>query len=48
METPQKMATYVDAPQLDMASQCCLVAVSGFCVATSSLVLKRREDEKTG
>ena len=59
METLQKMATCVDAPQkkstsvqkkihllllveLDMASQCCLVAVFGFCVATSALVLKRR------
>ena len=34
--------------QLDMASQCCLVAVCGFCVATSALALKRREEEKTG
>ena len=31
--------------QLDMASQCCLVAVCGFCVATSALALKRREEE---
>ena len=63
METPQKIATYVDATpkkqqvykkkirlglQLDMASQCRLVAVCGFCVATSALALKRREEEKTG
>ena len=34
--------------QLDMASQCCLVAVCGFCVATSALALKRREEEKNG
>jgi len=34
--------------QLDMASQCCLVAVCGFCVATSALALKRREEEKIG
>ena len=34
--------------QLDMASQCCLVAVCGFCVATSAQALKRREEEKTG
>jgi len=63
METLQKMATYVDAPQkkqqvyqkkihlgllLGMVSQCCLVAVCGFCVASSALALKRREEEKTG
>ena len=35
------------ALQLDMASQCRLVAVC-FCVATSALALKRREEEKTG
>ena len=34
--------------QLDMASRCCLVAVCGFCVATSALAVKRREEEKTG
>ena len=28
--------------------ECCLVAVCGFCVATSALALKRREEEKTG
>ena len=33
------------ALQLDMASQCRLVAVC-FCVATSALALKRREEEK--
>ena len=33
---------------LDMASQCRLFAVCGFCVATSALALKRREEEKTG
>ena len=27
---------------------CCLVAVCGFCVAASTLALKRREEEKTG
>ena len=63
METPQKMATYVRAPQktstgvqkkmhlglqLDIASQCCLVAVCGFCVTTSALALKHQEEEKTG
>ena len=32
--------------QLDMASQCCLVAVCGFCIATNALALKRREKEK--
>ena len=32
--------------QLDMASQCCLVSVYGFCVATSTLARKRREEEK--
>ena len=50
METLEKMATSVDAPQkknaqkkvhlglqLDMASQRCLVADCGFCVATSAL-----------
>ena len=31
--------------QLDMASQRCLVAVCGFCVATSALALKRRREE---
>jgi len=34
--------------QLDMASQCRLAAVCGFCVATSALALKHREEEKTG
>ena len=34
--------------QLDMASQCCLVAVCGFCVATSALALKCREEENNG
>ena len=54
METLEKMATSVDAPQkktktkrvqkkvhlglqLDMASQRCLVADCGFCIATSAL-----------
>ena len=30
--------------QLDMASQCCLVAVCGFCIATGALA----EEETTG
>ena len=50
---PKKKSTCVQKKihlglQLDMASQCCLVAVGGFCVATSAQALKRREEETTG
>ena len=49
VDAPQKDPTSVQKKahlglQLDMASQCCLVAVCGFCVATSALALKRREE----
>ena len=45
---PKRYTWAILGLQLDMASQRCLVAVCGFCVATSALALKRREEEKTG